>query len=138
MSFNNRTRHADDDFYELHSLFYTVLDAVKEIKSLPTTSASHPNADGEMVRQRVYNASAVEFLTDVEKATKTALGVNGELDPSMWNGFCALFAGEAVPPSPSRKVITRVGRIYRERKLHPNSYFRLYRRGGVQTQRVAA
>jgi hypothetical protein len=137
MSFNNRTRHADDDFYELHSLFYTVLDAVKEIKSLPTTSASHPNGEGNMVRQRLYNASAVEYAIDCEKATKAALSNLGALDADLWNAFCALFAGEAVAPALSRKVVTRVGRIYRARKLHPNLYFRLFRQGGVQTGRAA-
>jgi hypothetical protein len=137
MSFNNRTRHADDDFYELHSLFYTVLDAVKEIKSLPLTSASHPNGDGDMVRQRLYNASAVEFTTDCENATKAGCSFNGSLDAEMWNAFCAMFAGEQVSPALARKVVTRCGREYRIRKLHPNAYFRLYRRGSVQTGRAA-
>jgi hypothetical protein len=134
MLFSNRTnRHVDDAYEDLRSLFYTVLDAVQDINSLPLTSASHPNGEGNMVRQRLYNASAVEFLTDVEKATKVALSICGSLDAELWNAFCAMFAGEAVAPALSRKVVTRVGRIYSARKLHPNQYFKLYRRGGVQT-----
>jgi hypothetical protein len=111
---------------DLPNLFYAVIESVQRIRELPLVTASQ--IDDELPRQRLLNASAVNYLADVEAATKAALSKGGVLSEDLWNSFVALFAGERVAPSLRGKVIYPCAKFYKSRGLHPNSYFKLYRR----------
>lgn len=134
---NNRINYRqDEESYQLASIFEAVINALNEIRALPLIAAHQ--MDDELPRQRIYNALATTYLADLDKATRTALSRNGELQPDLWNAFCALVEGERVTASLARAVTQRCGRLYRARRLSPGSYFRPKRNGSVLShQRVA-
>jgi hypothetical protein len=133
MSYSNR---AGKDLLELPRLFQTVIESVQRIKELPLVTAGQ--VDDERPRQRLLNASAVNYLVDVETATKAALSRKGVLDEDLWNAFCGLFAGERVASSLRSKVVYGCARLYKARGLHPNLYFHLYRNASAHSMGRAA
>lgn len=136
MSFETRS----PNFYhserqELASTFAAVIDAALRIRELATTAAQQ--IDDDVPAQRLYNASAVEYIADVENTTRKALSVNGVLSEKLWNSWVAIVNREPVPAIVRETVVQRCGRLYKVRGLHPNKYFRLDRYGSAPRYREA-
>jgi hypothetical protein len=97
--------------------FFEVVTAYVRIRSLSPITAVNPDDEG--VPNKQLNASGIEFLVDVELATKKAL--NNE--PYLLRQWETLAYQEAQVPD-ATKIAHRCGRIYERRKLLPNAYFR--------------
>jgi hypothetical protein len=96
--------------------FFEVVSAYVRIRSLSPITAVNPDDEG--VPNKQLNASAIEYLVDVEAATKRALNN----DTNLLQQWETLAYQEAQVPN-ATKIASRCGRIYERRKLLPHAYF---------------
>lgn len=107
----------DDEFQDLQLIFNVTLDAYREVLSLPLLSARQ--YDDTLPRPHVLNALGIDYIADVQRGTTTAL----KDAPNLQAAFFSLLEGKKVSPAIAAKVITRCGRIYKQRGLSPGRYF---------------
>jgi hypothetical protein len=101
--------------------FRLTTEAYLRTRSLsPLVAYSYDDA----VPSRKLGPAAIEFIADVENATKKALGGNQAL-LDQWQQL--VYDGANVPNSTA--IIGRCGRPYRIRKLLPWEYFRTIKQG---------
>jgi hypothetical protein len=117
----NATRHkslidVESEQKRLTRHFFEVVTAYVRIRSLSPITAVNPDDEG--VPNKQLNASGIEYLIDVELATKKALND----DPYLLRQWETLAYQEAQVPD-ATKIAHRCGRIYERRKLLPNAYF---------------
>ena len=109
--------------------FDAVIDGYREVKSLSPTIAANP--DPQAIRRKLTPA-AIEFIADVELATRRALQ-----DADLFRSWQALVEEEVIEPLLKAWIVSRCSPMYIARRLAPADYFVTIKRR-PERQRTAA
>ena len=111
-------------------LFSRVLDGYLKAKAMPVIVAKSYDTDDRPVK---WSPRCSEFICDVERAAKAALGDDHRLvrafhrlliERAVEAGMLdALPTAEAVPPGTRTAVIRKCAKVFRDRGLSPHDYF---------------
>ena len=99
--------------------FEETIRAYRETRELPPLAAASFDPDGH--GNRKLTATGIEYVCDVENATKKALDNN----PELLKAWSQIVNGETVPEKLESKIAWACGKLYAARKLRPRQYFRV-------------
>ncbi len=97
--------------------FTATVEEWSRIRQLSPIVASTFDPDG-LDRSKRLTYDLIDYLTDIERATETAL----KDEPALQTVWFQLAHGEAANPKLTTRIIERCGRIYAARRLEPWKY----------------